>query len=108
MEEYVVLTTRFQKEGKKWVAICEELGTSTFGRSLPEAEKRLEEAVFMHLNTLEDVDERERFFKENNIVIHRKPTKEVRICMPTDSSYFYRPYVVPPYGIHPKKERVTA
>jgi len=66
---YVVLTLKFQKQGRRWTALCEELGTATFGRSLPEADQRLKEAVLLHLNTLEEVGERERFFKENKIPV---------------------------------------
>jgi predicted RNase H-like HicB family nuclease len=65
---YVVLTLKFQKKGRRWTALCEELGTATFGRSLPEADQRLKEAILLHLNTLEDVGERERFFNDNNII----------------------------------------
>ena len=66
---YVILTLKFQKQGRRWTALCEELGTATFGRSLPEADQRLKDAILLHLNTLEDVDERERFFKENKIPV---------------------------------------
>lgn len=64
---YVVLTLKFKKVKKRWTAYCEELGTATFGRSLPEADKKLKEAVHLHLNTLEDVGERHRFFKTHGI-----------------------------------------
>jgi len=66
-EGYVVLTLKFSKEGRRWTGYCEELGTATFGRSLPEADRRLKEVVLLHLNTLEDVGERERFLKEHGI-----------------------------------------
>lgn len=64
---YAVFTCKFRKEGGKWLACCEELGTATFGRSIQEAQRKLDEAVLLHLNTLEDVGERERFFREHNI-----------------------------------------
>jgi predicted RNase H-like HicB family nuclease len=66
---YIVLTFQFSKVRNKWVALCEEMGTSTFGRSIQEAEKRLEEAVELHLDTLDEAGECELFFKENNIVV---------------------------------------
>jgi predicted RNase H-like HicB family nuclease len=46
---YIVVTFKFRKEGNKWTAFCEELGTSTFGRSIPEAHKKLKEAVLLHI-----------------------------------------------------------
>jgi len=91
---YIVLTFEFRKEGKRWVAHCEELGTATFGRSIPEAERKLKEAVLLHLNTLQDVDETERFFKEHSIKFHRtRPTKVVNIRAPIRKETFYRPHI---------------
>lgn len=93
---YVVLTYKFQKEGRRWVADCEELGTAAFGRSLPEAEKRLGEAVWLHLNTLEDVGERERFFKEHNIQLHAvRPRRSITVCAPLRQNVFINPHVQP-------------
>ena len=91
---YIVLTFEFRKEGKRWVAHCEELGTATFGRSIPEAERKLKEAVLLHLNTLQDVDETERFFKEHSIKFHRtRPTKVFNIRAPIRRETFYRLHI---------------
>ncbi|MBI4303907.1 MAG: hypothetical protein HY665_06170 [Chloroflexi bacterium] len=93
---YVVLTFKFRKTGRRWTAYCEELGTATFGRSLPEAEKRLKEAVLLHLNTLEDVGERSRFFQEHNIQFHStKPRKSITVCLPVTESAFIQSYIQP-------------
>ncbi len=94
---YIVLTYKFHKAGKRWTAHCEKLGTATFGRSLLEAQKRLEEAVLLHLNTLEDVGERERFFKENDIAFHhRKPKiEQIDITPPFDETTFVQPHIQP-------------
>jgi predicted RNase H-like HicB family nuclease len=91
---YVVLTLKFQKQGRRWTALCEELGTATFGRSLPEADQRLKEAVLLHLNTLEDVGERERFFKEHKIQLHHeKPREDITVCVPVNREIFVAPLV---------------
>jgi predicted RNase H-like HicB family nuclease len=91
---YVVLTLKFHKQGRRWTALCEELGTATFGRSLPEADQRLKEAILLHLNTLEDVGERKRFLKENNIQIyHSKPKNDIMVCLPADTEMFIEPLV---------------
>jgi hypothetical protein len=93
-EGYIILTHRFQKEGRRWLARCEELGTSVFGRSLPEAEKILGEAILLHLNTLEDVGERERFFKEHDIRFHSiKPKHDITVCVPLRQDVFIHPHV---------------
>ena len=92
---YVVLTYKFNRVGKRWTAYCEELSTATFGRSLPEAEKRLHEAVVLHLNTLEEVGERQRFFKENHIELHStKPKRDIMISLPLkQEELFVHPHV---------------
>ncbi len=91
---YVILTLKFKKENRRWTAYCEELGTATFGRSLPEADKRLKEAVSLHLNTLEDVGERSRFFKEHGIKLYQsKPKEDVTICLPINNNIFIEPHV---------------
>lgn len=93
---YIVVTVAFRRVGRRWTAYCEELGTATFGRSLPEAERRIKEAVVLHLNTLEDVGERERFFKKYNIQFHHtKPRKEVKIRAPLNKDIFLQSYVQP-------------
>ena len=91
---YVILTYKFQKDNRRWTAYCEELGTATFGRSLPEAQRRLDEAVWLHLSTLEDVGERERFFREQNIEFyHTRPTKDVTLCLPLKQDVFVHPHI---------------
>lgn len=93
---YVVLTFRLRKEGRRWTAYCEELGTAVFGRSLPEADKRLDEAVSLHLNTLEEVGECERFFKKHNIELHHaKPKKDVTVCLPLTTEIFVHSHIQP-------------
>ena len=93
---YVVLTMTFRKAGRRWTASCEELGTATFGRSLPEARTRIREAIELHLKTLEDVGERERFFREHNIrYSHTKPSKTTTISVSITQDAFVQPYVEP-------------
>jgi predicted RNase H-like HicB family nuclease len=97
--KYIALSFRFYQEEGRWLARCEELGTSTYGDSLPEAEANLKEAVLLHLNTLEDVGECKRFLKENNIHLLDKRPKEISVTYSdlSDPAY-YSPY------IHPIKE----
>jgi len=91
---YVVLTLEFRRVGGRWTAYCKELGTATFGRSLPEADRRIKEAVLLHLNTLEDVGERQRFFREHNIEFHHtRPRKNITVRVSPGTSTFIEPYV---------------
>ena len=88
MTGYVILTCKFHKEDRNWVGFCDELGTSDFGRTLDEAKKRLQEAIVLHLNTLEDVGERKRFFEENGIEIYKYRPKTQTVNVETNSDTF--------------------
>ncbi|OGU72340.1 MAG: hypothetical protein A2V93_01625 [Ignavibacteria bacterium RBG_16_34_14] len=74
---FIILTMIFSKEDDQWVGLCEELGVSQFGDSYEEAKEHLNEAVLLHLNTLEDLGESERFFKENNIKVYHADDEEI-------------------------------
>ena len=63
----VTLTFRFTKEENKWVGVCVELGTSTFGSNFERVAADLETLVAEHLDLLEEAGERENFFIENGI-----------------------------------------
>jgi predicted RNase H-like HicB family nuclease len=91
---YVVLTLEFRNVGRRWTAYCKELGTATFGRSLPEADRKIKDAVFLHLNTLEDVGERDRFFREHSIEFRRgRPRKSITLSVYPRASTFIEPHV---------------
>lgn len=93
---YVILTLKYHKEGDRWLARCEELGTATFGRTLEEAQERIREAVTCHLDTLEDVGERERFFREHNIAYHARRPRSVKVpTTANDERSFYQAYIPP-------------
>ena len=83
---YVILTLQFQREGKQWVGVCRELGTSTYGQDVADVHEELVQLSLLHLNALEEVGERERFFREHGIVLHRAdpvPTKR-RVELPIE------------------------
>jgi predicted RNase H-like HicB family nuclease len=82
INSYFVLTYNVKKEGKTWLASCVELGTSVYGKSAKDAKNKLQEAISCHIETLRDVGELDRFFKENGIVIH--PNDASMISKPKD------------------------
>jgi len=94
---YIIVTLKFVKEGRRWVAHCIELGTSTFGSSIQQATERIQEAVILHLNTLEDVGECERFLEERNVKFYlRKPKhEEIDFKSPLDPLAYFKPFVSP-------------
>jgi len=77
-QKYIRLTVVFKQEEDVWTAECSELGTATFGESLEEAIKNIEEAVCLHLNTLEDIGEIEQFFQENNVEVFTRKPREIK------------------------------
>lgn len=93
-EYYIQLTFKFKKEGKKWTAYCEELGTAAYANKIEEAKERIIEAVLLHLNTLEELGERERFFKENNIKLLRQKPKSYSVPN-IDQDIYTTPYIYP-------------
>lgn len=87
-ERFIVLTVSFRQEGDKWLARCIELGTSTFGNTFEGAQEALKEAIDLHLNTLEDVHECERFFKENHIKVYTNTPHPPREKVYTEPGVF--------------------
>jgi len=92
---YIILTLKFHKEARNWVGECQELGTSTYHRSIYEIKKQLVELVCLQLDALEDAGEAQRFFKDNGIEFHReKPTiKTIEIPFNDKSDAFFTPYL---------------
>ena len=86
---FVVLTVSLKKEDKYWEAYCEELGTASFGKSFEDAQENIHEAIELHLNTLCEVGECERFLKERNIsIIWDKPPEKIPYNITLDPNLF--------------------
>jgi hypothetical protein len=97
---YVFLTLRFEREGNKWVGTCEELGTSTFHRTLKRCEEELRELVVEHLNALEEAGEREKFFQKWGIVFRSTRTPPHEVTIKGSGEYWNRLFedATAPYG----------
>lgn len=59
-------TTTFQREGKWFVAHCAELGVTSQGETLEEAERNLREAMELYLEDV-PVEEKKRFTEHSLI-----------------------------------------
>ena len=70
---YISLNFKIAQEGEDWTGECIELGTATYGSTPHGVWKELQELVELHLNGLEEEGERDRFFKDNNIVVYPSP-----------------------------------
>lgn len=79
---YIVLTLRYEREDAKWVGICEELGTTTFARTLRQCQSQLEELVAEHLTALDEVGEQDRFFERWHIQVHTASDRTTSLKAP--------------------------
>jgi len=85
--EYIVLTFKVWPEEDQFVSLCEELGTASCGDTVDEAIANIREAVILYLNTLEDLGERQRVFRERNIAVRSTP-KHRRRSLPVGVGEF--------------------
>ena len=67
---FVILTLQFRQTENRWLGECLELGTATDGRSIKQVHNELLELVGLHLNSLEAVGERQRFFHDHGITFY--------------------------------------
>jgi hypothetical protein len=107
---FVVLTLAFRQDGRRWTGECLELGTATYARTLKQAREELEDMVTLHLNSLEDVGERERFFKEHEIKFYTDEAapREVAPTLPVANDSFFQPHLFPFPSEVPSRELVGA
>ena len=118
---HVILTMRFEEEGKNWVGTCVELGTSTFAHTLRQTQAELHELVELHLSALEEEGERERFFAEHGIKIHRNqldphkgwniplgPKDVYEFSQSLEKTPFFQPHIFPLPSKHDPKPIVSA
>ena len=94
---YILVNLAFHEEENRWQGECLELGTATFGNSLEEAKERLQEAILVHLNTLEDVGERDRFFREHNIKVyaHKPSPRSFNVPTSPNRNILVHPHIQP-------------
>ncbi len=86
MAKYIILTFSTEREGKHYVARCEELGTSSFGESKEAAYQALLEATLLYLDTLDELGECAQFLQAKGIVVHDGHTasKDMPRCRRAD------------------------
>ena len=66
---YIMLTSMTKPEDNGFVSLCLELDVSGFGDTIESALSDLNDAIWVQLNGLEEIGEREREFKERGIKI---------------------------------------
>ena len=74
-EGYIILTLVADEEDGQFAAHCPELGTATCGDTIEEALANLQEAVTVHLGSLEEVGTRQQVFAERTFEVHESATE---------------------------------
>lgn len=77
--KFITLTFVIEKEGRQYSAVCRELGTASCGDTVDEALENIREAVNVDLNTLEQIGERARIFRERGIKLRSHPQAAARV-----------------------------
>lgn len=90
---YIELTVIFEQEDDgRWAAECRELGTATFGDNFETTKADIIDAIELHLKTLTEVGEINRFFKENGIKVKHKPSTNLKLNIPKRRNTVIYPY----------------
>ena len=77
-----------------YVSTCPDLGIASQGETVDEAFENIKDATLVYLNTIEQLGERERVFKERHIKIHRHEPKGSK-TLTLEPSQFASLFVAP-------------
>ena len=79
------VTIAVWQEGVHWVSECLEFGVGSFGPSADKAAEEAMDALCSYLNTLEELGERDRIFRERSIVTYVTEPLEFSLAkLPTE------------------------
>ncbi len=82
MEQMITLTFEMEREGDQYVSTCRELDVSSYGDSVEDAARRLDDAVRLYLDVLAEDGELERVFRERGIHITERREANCREDFP--------------------------
>jgi len=83
MEQLVTLRFEAEREDDLYIAHCPDLDISSYGNTREEAFARLQDAVSLYLETIEEDGERERIFRERGIRIEGRPHDSYAVTVVT-------------------------
>jgi predicted RNase H-like HicB family nuclease len=95
---FIVVSLVASEEEGGYASVCPELGIASQGETAEEAIANLRDATLVFLNTIEQLGQRERVFKERHIRIHsQEPTgASVKLRQPSQiASYLVAPITGP-------------
>lgn len=84
MKVYVPLTVAVWPEGDVWVSRVLELDIASFGDTPDDAADEAMDAVASYVNTLENLGDRERIFRERSIEVLDRPAEDMSVPLPRD------------------------
>lgn len=67
--DYILVTITVHREGRHCVALCRELGVSSFGATEDEAVHNVAEATVLYLNTYQELGECERMLRAKGLAL---------------------------------------
>ncbi len=89
---HILLRFQLRHEDGVWIGDCVDLDVSSFGSDIDEAFANALDAAIALLNTLEALDDRERFFIEHGVaLIAGAPTNDKTVEIPSrtgEDGYF--------------------
>lgn len=72
MRKTITLTLEVEREDDQYVSLCPELDVSSYGDSVEEALSRLQDAVTLYLDTIEQDGELARVFQDRGIDVDER------------------------------------
>jgi predicted RNase H-like HicB family nuclease len=72
VQKMVWLTYEFEREGDQVVSRCPELGVASCGDTIEDAQRHLEDAIFLYLNTLQEDGELDGVFRARGIEVDER------------------------------------
>ena len=104
---FIQVTLIASEEEGGYASVCPELGIASQGETADEAIASLRDAATVFLNTIEQIGQRERVFKERGIKVHaHEPTEfKVKLHQPSQIGSYL---VVPITGSRRKSVPVGA
>ena len=104
MTGYIRVTFIATEEEGEFVSTCPELGIASQGETVGEAFDNLKDATFTYLNTIEELGERERVFKERSIKILANKPGEQQVKLKLRPCEFGTPFVAPIQAAEPESQ----
>ena len=86
--KFIMVTLVIAKKGAQYTSECQELGTTSCGRTKEEALENVRDATVLYLNTLEDLGEFERLLKSKGVPVYSDARATQPVSCPPGSTVY--------------------